>query len=155
MALWQKDFSVTRRIRHGCEIDQVLLVLEIEISTGAFISYPFRLDTGSDLTTIPKTLLKSWGVSAEGRIKKRGVRITGVAGTGTADIASVWYSLRGLRVKFECQCCLSDYPLTLPLLSLHDVASHFHLESFDPVPQHPHGFLQLRLKANHGGDLRS
>jgi len=115
------------------------------------VSLSFRLDTGSDVTTIPIALARRMGIPFETAIQATPMTASGTA-RQPSFFSRVSFSLPALpQWRFDGDCLFSPYPLKYCLLSLRDLVAHFTFRSVRPNTTWPNGALILRLRPDHGG----
>jgi len=139
---WYKD-------RWLLEID---VALKIQTLSGHSETFAFLFDTGSKFTTLSISMAHRIGLDVP---TSRPVIIHGATGEGRGFLAPFNYSILGMdSFTFTTLACYSENMLGRPLLSLTDVLNHFSLRIRDPSRLHPLGTLELRLRKDHGGQLR-
>jgi hypothetical protein len=133
---------------------RIIFSVEIQDQFGNFVPLPFRLDTGSDFTTLPIKFAHQFGIPFD-----KSHPISPRTGAGKAKqpsyLSPIWFSLPGFpRLMFRTDCLFSPGIDHRGLFSLNDLVPHFLVRSKKATSQYPHGFVVLQLRKDHQGVVR-
>lgn len=130
---------------------RIILSLDVQTSRGTYVRLPFRLDTGSDFTTIAISEAQKFGIPF---VTKTPVLPRTAAGRARrpsylSSIGLLFPTLPDWR--FQCDCSFSPYPINRCILSLNDLIPHFLFRFERASAIYPHGCLVLHLRRDHRG----
>jgi hypothetical protein len=132
---------------------RVIFPLALRNANGTFglSAVPFRLDTGSDFTTIPDTWADQLGLRY-----KLGTPVHPATTSGRARkpsyLTDLWLSFSAMpQWQFRAECLVTPYPLKRGLFSLNDLVPHFIARSNKATLSFPRGSIVLQLRSDHGG----
>lgn len=114
----------------------------------------FRLDSGTDFTTIPIEVATRLGISFT---KARPVHPNTAAGKAKLPsyLSPIHFSLPGLpQYDFTTECLFSPYVTKLGLFALRDLVPNFLIRSRKATFAHPDGAMILQLRQDHRGQTR-
>jgi len=133
---------------------RILLPLNVEVGSGRWVQLPFRLDPGSDFTTISIADARANGIHFSTRIRVFPKTAAGKA-LKPSFLSPIWLLFPSLpQLWFQSHCLFSPYPLKRCLLSLNEIVPHFLVRSERATPAYPDGSIVLRLRKDHGGKQR-
>lgn len=133
---------------------RIEIVLHFQRRKGAPAQLKFRLDTGSDLTTLPKEFVTKKGI--EHRLTKQKYYPTTAGKPFDPEhdepvrVGEFRYCLDGFpAVQVSALCGVSPYLRGQGLLSLTDLATIFTLRTHKPCNKYDAGSITIQLRHDH------
>ena len=139
---------------YDCDAYRLNFDLDIRMRGNRYARLPFRLDTATDLTTIPITMAETLKIPFS---RNKPIFPNTAAGTATeaSFVSTMWFSFPAIpQWRFRSTCLFTPYNLKQCLFSLADLIPHFTIKSDSRTSPHPHGSVVLQLKVDHGGQSR-
>lgn len=140
-----------RLSRHHCDVYRIDFSLDICGQSGRFCRVPFRIDTGSDFTTVPISIATSLNIPFA---MNRPVYPQTAAGKAQnpSFLSPIRLSFPGLpQWQFESMAMFTPYTLKTSLLSLAELVPNFLIRSQAASQVDPDGCVILQLRRDHQG----